>query len=193
MKILVATNNKHKLKEIKEILGQNTELVSMAEFGIDCEIEENGNTFLDNAMLKAKGIMKISGIPTLADDSGLMVDALHGAPGVYSARYAGTAHDDVKNRIKLLNELEGVPYEKRTASFTTVAVLAFPDGRTMFAKGEVFGHIIFEERGSNGFGYDPLFYSDELGKTFAEATEDEKNSVSHRSRALKRLYQELNK
>lgn len=192
MKILVATNNQHKLKEIKEILGQKAELVTMAELGIECEIEENGETFFDNAMLKANGIMQLSGLPTLADDSGLMVDALNGAPGVYSARYSGYAHNDLQNRIKLLNELEGIPYEKRTASFVTVAVLAFPDGRTMFAKGEVHGHITFEEKGSNGFGYDPLFYSDELGKTFAEATDEEKNSVSHRSRALKRLYQELN-
>lgn len=191
MKILIATNNKHKLKEIREILGQKAELVSLEEMKINCEIEENGNTFLENAMLKAKGVMKISGMPTLADDSGLMVDALSGAPGVYSARYAGEAHNDAKNRIKLLQEMIDVPYEKRTASFTTVAVLAFPDGKTIFAKGEVLGHITFEEKGNNGFGYDPLFYSDELGKTFAEATDEEKNSVSHRSRALKRLYLEL--
>lgn len=191
MKILVGTNNMDKLKEIEELLGGKVELISMREAGINCDIEETGKTFLENAMLKANGILKLSGMPTLADDSGLTVDALSGAPGVYSARYAGIEHNDVNNRAKLLRELEGVEYKKRTASFTTVAVLAFPDGKKIIAKGVVNGHITFEEMGNNGFGYDSLFYSDELGKTFAEATEEEKNTVSHRARAMKKLCEEL--
>lgn len=191
MKILVGTNNMGKLREIEELLGGKVELISMKEAGINCDIEETGKTFLENAMLKANEILKLSGMPTLADDSGLTVDALSGAPGVYSARYAGVEHNDANNRAKLLRELEGVEYERRTASFTTVAVLAFPDGKRIIAKGVVNGHITFEEIGNNGFGYDSLFYSDELGKTFAEATEEEKNKVSHRSRAIKKLCEEL--
>lgn len=191
MKILVGTNNLDKLREIQELIGGKVELISMKEAGINCDIEETGETFLENAMLKANGILKVSGMPTLADDSGLTVDALSGAPGVYSARYAGVEHNDANNRAKLLRELEGVEYEKRTASFTTVAVLAFPDGKRIIAKGVVNGHITFKEIGNNGFGYDSLFYSDELGKTFAEATEEEKNTVSHRARAIKKLCEEL--
>lgn len=191
MKCVVATNNQHKLKEMRDIIESKLELISLGELGIDADIEENGKTFLENSLIKARAICKLTNMPTLADDTGLIVDALNGAPGVYSARYAGVEHDDKRNREKLLRELQGVEYNERTARFETVISLVFPDGHYLTAKGEVEGFILFEEQGTDGFGYDTLFYSSELKKSFGEATSEEKNSVSHRGRALRKLLELL--
>lgn len=186
MKLAIATNNQHKLQEIRAILGDSfEELLSLKDLGIDVDVEETGKTLEENALIKARAILSLSGIATLADDTGLMVDALKGAPGVYSARYAGEEHDDAKNRALLLKNLDGV--KDRSAHFATVIALCYPDGKTLTASGRVNGEILLSERGTEGFGYDSLFFSTELGKTFAEATQAEKNSVSHRGRALRAM------
>ena len=186
MKLAIATNNQHKLQEIRAILGDSfEELLSLKDLGIDVDVEETGKTLEENALIKARAILALSGIATLADDTGLMVDALNGAPGVYSARYAGEEHDDAKNRALLLKNLDGV--KDRSAHFATVIALCYPDGKTLTASGRVNGEILLSERGTEGFGYDSLFFSTELGKTFAEATQAEKNSVSHRGRALRAM------
>lgn len=186
MKLAIATNNQHKLQEIRAILGDSfEELLSLKDLGIDVDVEETGSTLEENALIKARAILSLSGIATLADDTGLMVDALKGAPGVYSARYAGEEHDDAKNRALLLKNLDGV--KDRSAHFATVIALCYPDGKTLTASGRVNGEILLSERGTEGFGYDSLFFSTELGKTFAEATQAEKNSVSHRGRALRAM------
>ena len=186
MKLAIATNNQHKLQEIRAILGDSfEELLSLKDLGIDVDVEETGTTLEENALIKARAILSLSGIATLADDTGLMVDALKGAPGVYSARYAGEEHDDAKNRALLLKNLDGV--KDRSAHFATVIALCYPDGKTLTASGRVNGEILLSERGTEGFGYDSLFFSTELGKTFAEATQAEKNSVSHRGRALRAM------
>ncbi len=182
MKIAIATNNQNKLKEIRAILGSFfDEVLSLKDLNIDIEIKETGSTLTENALIKARTIRDLTGLTTLADDSGLMVDALDGAPGVYSARYAGEDHDDKKNNTLLLKNLEG---KERTAHFCTVIAVCFSNGEELTADGRVDGTILEEERGNSGFGYDPVFYSPEIGKTFAEATASEKNTVSHRSRAL---------
>lgn len=189
MKIAIATNNPNKLREIRAILGGFfDEALSLSDLGIDIDIEETGTTLTENALIKARTIRDLTGLPALADDSGLMVDALGGAPGVYSARYAGEEHDDKKNNALLLKNLEGKP---RDAKFCSVIALCYPDGRELTAEGSVRGVILEEERGTGGFGYDPLFFSPELGKTFAEATPEQKNSVSHRSRALRAMLELL--
>lgn len=186
MKLAIATNNQHKLQEIRAILGDSfEELLSLKDLGIDVDVEENGTTLEENALIKARAILALSGIATLADDTGLMVDALNGAPGVYSARYAGEEHNDAKNRALLLKNLDGV--KDRSAHFATVIALCYPDGKTLTASGRVNGEILLSERGTEGFGYDSLFFSTELCKTFAEATQAEKNSVSHRGRALRAM------
>ncbi len=186
MKLAIATNNQHKLQEIRAILGDSfEELLSLKDLGIDVDVEETGTTLEENALIKARAILALSGIATLADDTGLMVDALNGAPGVYSARYAGEEHNDAKNRAMLLKNLDGV--KDRSAHFATVIALCYPDGKTLTASGRVNGEILLSERGTEGFGYDSLFFSTELGKTFAEATQAEKNSVSHRGRALRAM------
>ena len=186
MKLAIATNNQHKLQEIRAILGDSfEELLSLKDLGIDVDVEETGSTLEENALIKAPAILSLSGIATLADDTGLMVDALNGAPGVYSARYAGEEHDDAKNRALLLKNLDGI--KDRSAHFATVIALCYPDGKTLTATGRVNGEILLSERGTEGFGYDSLFFSTELGKTFAEATQAEKNSVSHRGRALRAM------
>ncbi len=190
MKIALATNNKHKLEEIRAILdGCFEQLLSLSELGLDIEIEETGATLEENALIKAREIVRLTGMPALADNTGLMVDALGGAPGVYSARYAGEAHDDKSNRQLLLKNLENAP--DRSAHFGTVIAVCYPDGSYLTAEGRVDGKIIFEERGEGGFGYDSLFYSEEIGKTFAEATPEEKNSISHRGRALRAMLEKL--
>lgn len=190
MKIVLATNNKHKLEEIRAILdGCFEQLLSLSELGLDIEIEETGATLEENALIKAREIVRLTGMPALADDTGLMVDALGGAPGVYSARYAGEAHDDKSNRQLLLKNLENAP--DRSSHFGTVIAVCYPDGSYLTAEGRVDGKIIFEERGEGGFGYDSLFYSEEIGKTFAEATPEEKNSISHRGRALRAMLEKL--
>lgn len=190
MKLAIATNNAHKLQEIRAILnGQFDELLSLKDLGIDVDVEETGTTLEENALLKARTIQEICHIPTLADDTGLMVDALNGAPGVYSARYAGEEHNDEGNRALLLKNLQNE--QNRNAHFATVIAIVYPNGDFITSKGRVDGEILREERGNEGFGYDSLFYSYELKKTFAEASQEEKNSVSHRGRALRAMLEKL--
>lgn len=192
MKLAIATNNAHKLQEIRAILsGQFDELLSLKDLGIDVDVEETGKTLEDNALLKARTIQELCHMPTLADDTGLMVDALNGAPGVYSARYAGEEHNDANNRALLLKNLKNE--QNRKAHFATVIAIVYPNGDFITSKGRVEGEILQEERGTEGFGYDSLFYSYELKKTFAEATQEEKNSVSHRGRALRAMLGKLQK
>ena len=189
MKLLIASNNQHKIDEIKQIFGNKFEqILSLSEAGIVCDPEENGQTFLDNALIKVRAIAKLTDMPVLGDDTGLCVDALNGAPGVHSARFAGD-HDNAKNRAKLLFELQDET--NRKAHFSTAVALLYPDGRLVTAEGRVDGEILHTEVGANGFGYDSLFYCNEIGKTFAEATAEEKNAVSHRGRALKKLAEKL--
>lgn len=191
-KIIIASNNAHKVHEIKNILKDFPyEVVSLKEAGVDVEIEENGRTFEENAYIKAKTILDLTGQAVLADDSGLEVDALGGEPGVLSARYSGVHGDDKANNRKLLDKLKNVPEEKRTARFVCAMVLLTPDGHSINTKGTVEGIIGYEEIGNNGFGYDPLFYIPEKHKTFAQFSEDEKNSISHRGNALKVLCEKL--
>lgn len=182
MKIVVATTNQHKLQEIASYL-TDCEIVSAAAVGFTDEVAETGQTFLDNAFLKARAVAEATGLLTLADDSGLCVDALHGAPGIYSARYSGGSMAD--NRRLLLKNLHGVT--DRRAKFVCALVLVLPDGREFTTIGETHGQITTQEYGANGFGYDSLFRSDDLHKTFAEATPAEKLAVSHRGRALQKL------
>ena len=189
MKLLIASNNQHKIDEIKQILGNKFEqILSLSEAGIVCDPEENGKTFLDNALIKVRAVAKLTDMPVLGDDTGLCVDTLNGAPGVHSARFAGD-HDNAKNRAKLLYELQDET--NRKAHFSTAVALLYPDGRLVTAEGRVDGEILHAEVGTNGFGYDSLFYCNEIGKTFAEATAEEKNAVSHRGRALQKLAEKL--
>ncbi len=180
--IVAATGNAHKLREIRAIFADKT-ILSEKEAGFSGEIEETGETFLENALIKARAVCKATGLPALADDSGLCVDALGGAPGVRSARYSGGG--DADNRALLLKNLAGV--SDRRAHFNCAVALVCPDGRELTAEGRTEGSILTEERGEHGFGYDSLFFSVDLNKSFAEADEAEKNAVSHRGRALKRL------
>ncbi len=187
-KLIVASANKGKIREIKELLGDRYEIVSMSDAGINIDVEETGSTFEENAVIKAKAIFALCGCPVISDDSGLVADALNGEPGVYSARYAGNEHDDEKNNQKLLNKLK----DKTDRSARFVSAVVFYDGkRLVTAEGRVEGKILTEKKGENGFGYDPLFYSAELKKTFGEASAEEKNSVSHRARAFKSLMEKL--
>ena len=189
MKLLIASNNQHKIDEIKAVLkGKFDTITTLREAVIACDPEENGATFLDNALIKARAVAQHSDVAVLADDTGLCVNALGGKPGVHSARYAGN-HDSVANRRKLLAELENCA--DRSAYFQTVVVLLYSDGNYLIGQGKVNGRILTCEQGENGFGYDCLFYSDELGKTFAQASTEEKLSVSHRSRALQDLLSKL--
>ena len=185
MKLVLASKNQHKLREMQTILGQlGLEVVLESDVGVDVEVEETGTTFEENAMLKAKAVMEASGMAAIADDSGLVVDALHGAPGVYSARY-GQRDSDAARTALLLENMKDVPESKRTAHFVSAIACALPDGRVVTARGTCEGTILFQTRGDNGFGYDPVFYVPQLGKTFAEADGPEKNSISHRGNALK--------
>ena len=183
MKVLLASNNGHKIKEIKEILGDFFDVVSLREAGVESDPEETGATFEENARIKAVAGMKASGMPCIADDSGLEVFALDGLPGVMSARYAGGHGDDSANNEKLLRELENA--SDRSARYVCVICMAFPNGHEIVARGECRGTILKEARGEGGFGYDPLFFFPQFGKTFAEITAEEKNEVSHRNAALK--------
>jgi XTP/dITP diphosphohydrolase len=186
--IVVATKNRGKLREIQAALaGLDLKIRSLDDFPSAPEVVEDGETFAENAGKKARAIAAHTGLPALADDSGLAVDALGGAPGVFSARYAGETADDAANNRKLLAALQNVPPAKRTARFVCVLALAFPGGRTVFAEGFCEGRIIDSLKGEGGFGYDPVFFSPELGITFAEATREQKLSVSHRGRALTAL------
>lgn len=193
-KILLASNNAHKVEEIKAVLTPlGYDLISMKEAGLGhIEIDETGKTFEENAEIKAKALSLYSNLIILADDSGLEVDALKGEPGVYSARYAGEPKSDEKNNDKLLNELKNVEESQRTARFVTALYMLFPQGDTISVRGTVEGLIAQEARGENGFGYDPLFYVPCLAKTFAQMTAEEKNAMSHRGNALKKLYERLN-
>ena len=180
-KIVFATGNAGKMREIREILADmDLEVVSMAEIGADIEIEENGATFEENAVIKARAVGKVCGEIVLADDSGLEVDHLNREPGIYSARYMG---EDTPYSIKnasIIQHLEGVPREERTARFVCAIAAVFPDGEEVVTHGEIEGWIDYEENGSNGFGYDPIFSVPEFGRTTAELSDEEKNSVSHR-------------
>lgn len=190
MKVIAATKNKGKIREMEEILSElGIDIVSQQDMGIDVDVEETGNTFEKNALIKARAVAMISDNPVLADDSGLCVDSLGGAPGVYSARYAGDNATDSDKINKLLREIGD--NKNRNAKFITAVAFIFPDGREITASGEVKGYITEKPAGTGGFGYDPVFFSEELNKTFAEATDEEKNSVSHRGRALKNLYEKL--
>lgn len=183
VKVLLASNNGHKIKEIKEILGDFFDVVSLREAGVESDPEETGATFEENARIKAVAGMKASGMPCIADDSGLEVFALDGLPGVMSARYAGGHGDDSANNEKLLRELENA--SDRSARYVCVICMAFPNGHEIVARGECRGTILKEARGEGGFGYDPLFFFPQFGKTFAEITAEEKNEVSHRKAALR--------
>lgn len=192
--IVVASANKHKIEEIAKLtakLGYN--VISRDEAGVpsDFEIVEDGETFEENSYIKAKAIMEICGMPTIADDSGLMVEALGGAPGVYSARFAGEDHNDRRNNEKLIDLLVDIPYKERRAKFVAVITLLFTDGRKIVARGECPGHIIDKEEGTNGFGYDPLFVPEGYGSTFGMLSSEIKNQISHRARALKLLAEKL--
>ena len=180
--LLLASNNLHKVDEIKSIL-EDYNVLTLKDIGYLVEIEENGNTFEENALIKARAISKFSGKTAIADDSGLSIDLLDGRPGVYSARYSKKQTDE-KNIEKVLNELNG---QHSKAKFVSVIAYVTPDGLEKTFRGECHGEIIFEKRGNNGFGYDPIFYVPELDKTFAEITSEEKNSISHRSESLKKF------
>lgn len=192
MELVIASNNQNKIREIKQIIGDKfTKIYSLKELGVEVNVEETGATFFENSLIKAKAITEITGKASLADDSGLVVDVLGGAPGVYSARFAGEPCNDENNNDKLLKLLEGVKYEDKTARFVSVVTLYYPNGEYVFSEGSVEGHVLSERRGDGGFGYDPLFYCDKLGKTFGEASQEEKNLVSHRANALSELRKKL--
>lgn len=185
MKLVLASKNPHKLEEMQTILGQlGLEVVLESDVGVDVEVEETGTTFEENALLKAKAVMQASNMAAIADDSGLVVDALHGEPGVYSARYGGLDSDGARMAL-LLEKLENVPQEQLSARFVSAIACALPDGRVVTAQGCCEGTILSAPMGQNGFGYDPVFYVPELGKTFAQADSGEKNAHSHRGNALK--------
>lgn len=189
-KIVAATGNKGKLKEFKEILSE-FEIISVNDLNLNLNISENGKTFKENAYIKAKAISKFTNLPVLSDDSGLMVDALGGNPGVFTARFAGENATDEENINKLLYELSGVDDDKRTARFMSAICVILPDKSVLYGEGTCEGSICRSPVGANGFGYDPVFFVDEFKKTFAELTSDEKNSVSHRRKALDDISQKL--
>lgn len=187
MRVVVATKNENKIREITKVFSPlGFEVVSQVSAGIDIDVEETGDTFEKNALIKARAVSLVCDDYVLADDSGLCVEALGGRPGVYSARYAGDDASDTQKIEKLLNELGDET--NRAAKFVTSIAFITPEGNEIVTTGEVHGKILKESKGDNGFGYDPVFYSNELEKTFAQATLEEKNTVSHRSRALKALY-----
>lgn len=186
MELIAATKNKGKIKELSEIFEPLGFKVTAGDFA---DVDETGTTFEENAILKAQAVAKLYNKITVADDSGLCVEALDGRPGVYSARYAGENATDEDRYKKLLDELRNE--KDRAAKFVTAAAVVFPDGREAVVTGEVYGEITMEPKGKDGFGYDPVFFCPELGKTFGEASAAEKNSVSHRSRAMKRLYEKI--
>lgn len=204
MVICAASNNACKLKELRRILERmGHEVKSLRDLGIDLDPEETGTTFAENARIKAEAFCQASGLPTVADDSGLCVDALSGAPGVYSARYAGHHGDDAANNAKLLHEMQDVPADKRAARFVSAVCFLLPDGRELLVEGECPGTVAFTETGTNGFGYDPLFVPDRVGlpdgttaentarRSYAELADAEKDAISHRGRAMEKLGAEL--
>lgn len=193
-RMIFATGNENKMVEIREILGDlPLEILSMKQAGIRADIEENGTNFEENALIKAREVCRLAGEMVLADDSGLEIDYLNGEPGIYSARYMG---ENTSYRVKnknLMERLEGVPNEKRTARFVCAIAAVFPDGKELVVRGTVEGIIGYEERGENGFGYDPIFYLPERGLTTAELPPEEKNSISHRGNALRKMKELLEK
>ena len=196
MKLLIATNNRNKAREISEILHPYfDDIQTLKDAGIEIEVEEDGTTFQENAIKKAEETLKVADgfDAVLSDDSGLMVDALGGAPGIYSARYSGEEHNDEKNKEKLLSELKDVPEDKRTARFACSIALARKNAETICVIDYAEGRIGFEQHGDKGFGYDPLFYYPPLGKTFAELEPEVKNSLSHRHKSLIRMKEEIEK
>lgn len=197
-KLIVASNNSHKIEEIKEILSDlNLEIVSLKDENINIDVVEDGTTFLENSYKKSHEIaeyLKNKGekdFIVMADDSGIAVDYLNGEPGVYSARYAGVHGNDSENNKKLLKNMQGVPYEKRTARFVCAIVLITSEGKIIKVEGTTEGFVTEEIRGKEAFGYDPLFFVPEFNKTFAEMSAEEKNSISHRGRALEKLKEEM--
>lgn len=199
-KIIFATGNEGKMKEIREILdgltflGEKVQILSMKEAGIDIDIIEDGTTFEENAMIKARAVAGTTKEAiVLADDSGLVIDYLNGEPGIYSARYLGK---DTSYRVKnanLVQRLEGVPDEKRSARFVCAIAAVLPDGRELSTRGTIEGRIGYEEKGLNGFGFDPIFYVPEIGKYTAELSDEDKNRISHRGKALRAMREELEK
>ena len=189
MKLVLASKNPKKLKEMNEILSAlGIEVCLQADVGVDIDVEETGTTFEENSLLKAKAVMEASGLPAIADDSGLCVDALNGAPGVYSARYGGEGLDDVGRYRLLLENMRGMP---RAAKFVSVITCCFPNGDVITSRGECLGTIAFAPQGEGGFGYDPIFFVPKLKKTFAQLTAEEKNAISHRGKALEAFRTEL--
>ena len=189
MKLVLASKNAKKLAEMNAILSElGVEVCSEAQAGVDVDVEETGTTFEENSLLKARAVMEASGLPAIADDSGLCVDALNGAPGIYSARYGGVDSDQARYRL-LLENLRGAG--ARTAHFHTAIVCCFPNGDRLDAAGDCFGTIAYAPQGDNGFGYDPVFFVPELRKTFAQLTPEEKNAISHRGNALRAFAAEL--
>ena len=189
MKLVLASKNEKKLREMDEILSSlGIEVISEAQAGVYVEVEETGTTFEENSLLKAKAVMEASGLPAIADDSGLCVDALGGAPGVYSARYGGPELDDTGRYRLLLENMKGQP---RGARFVSVITCCFPNGDVLTARGECPGTIAFAPMGEGGFGYDPVFFLPKLKKTFAQLTPEEKNAISHRGLALRAFREKL--
>ena len=193
MKVVLASRNKHKLEEISQITRKfGMELVLESDLGVDIDVEETGSTFEENSFLKADAVMKATGLPALADDSGIAVDALNGEPGIYSARYGFDESLDDWGRLQLLlKNTEQVPDDRRQAKFVCVITMVTPDGQNIQARGEVHGMLLRAPAGQGGFGYDPIFYYPPLGKSLAEVTAEEKNQVSHRANALKVFYEKL--
>ena len=193
MKVVLASKNPHKLVEIRQITDKfGFELVLQSELGVDIDVEETGTTFEENSFLKAEAVMKATGLPAIADDSGIAVDALNGEPGIYSARYGfDDTLDDYGRMMLLLKNTEAVPDGQRQAKFVCVITFLTPDGTTIQARGEIHGELTREPRGENGFGYDPIFYYPPLGMTTAELPSEVKNQVSHRGNALNLFYQKL--
>lgn len=191
-RIVFATGNAGKMKEIKEILSDmDAEVVSMKDAGIAVDIEENGKTFEENAVIKAKAVAALTEDAVLADDSGLEVDYLNGEPGVYSARYMGEDTSYIIKNQAILDRLAGVPKEQRTARFVCAIAAALPDGNILVTRETIEGYIGEKPAGSNGFGYDPIFYVDEFGCSTAELTEEQKNRISHRGKALRAMKEKL--
>ena len=193
MRVVLASKNQHKLEEIRQITDKfGFELVLQSQLGVDIDVEETGTTFEENSFLKAEAVMKATGLPAIADDSGIAVEALNGEPGIYSARYGfDESLDDRGRMMLLLKNMEHVPDGQRQAKFVCVITFLTPDGCTIQARGEIHGELTREPRGTNGFGYDPIFYYPPLGMTTAELPSEEKNRVSHRANALHLFYQKL--
>ena len=193
MKVVLASKNKHKLVEISQITEKfGFELILQSELGVDIDVEETGTTFEENSFIKAETVMKATGLPALADDSGIAVDALNGEPGVYSARYGFDDTLDDWGRVELLlKNTEHVPDGQRQAQFVCVITMVTPDGQVIQARGEIHGELTRAPKGENGFGYDPIFYYPPLGMTTAELPPEVKNQVSHRGNALKLFYEKM--